>query len=29
MRVAAAVRQSAGSIQGNGSGWDKLIVPLP
>lgn len=29
MRVAAAIRQSAGSIQGNGSGWDKLIVPLP
>jgi hypothetical protein len=29
MRVAAAIRQSAGHIQGNGSGWDKLIVPLP
>jgi hypothetical protein len=29
MRIAAVIRQSAGSIQGNGSGWDKLIVTLP
>ncbi len=29
MRVAAAIRQSAGSLHGHGSGWDKLIVPLP
>ena len=27
MRVAAAIRQSGGLIEGDGSGWDKLIVP--
>jgi hypothetical protein len=28
MRVAAAIRQSGGLIEGDGSGWDKLIVPF-
>lgn len=28
MRVATATRQSAGAIEGDGSGWDKLIVPF-
>lgn len=29
MRIAAALRQKAGSVEEDGSGWDKLIVPLP
>lgn len=28
MRVAAAIRQSGGVVEGDGSGWDKLIVPF-
>ncbi|HAY28893.1 MAG TPA: hypothetical protein DCY47_15715 [Candidatus Accumulibacter sp.] len=28
-RVASALRHRGGSIEGNGSGWDKLIVPMP
>lgn len=28
MRVAAALRQQGGLPEGNGSGWDKLIVPF-
>jgi len=27
-RVAAAIRQQGSSIEGNGSGWDKLIIPF-
>lgn len=27
-RVAAAIRRDGGNIEGDGSGWDKLIVPF-
>ncbi|EXI81159.1 MAG: hypothetical protein AW10_01359 [Candidatus Accumulibacter appositus] len=27
-RVAAAIRQQGSNIEGNGSGWDKLIIPF-
>lgn len=27
-RVATAIRQDGGNIEGNGSGWDKLIIPF-
>jgi len=28
MRVATALRQHGGLLEGDGSGWDKLIVPF-
>ncbi|WP_291985462.1 hypothetical protein [Candidatus Accumulibacter sp. ACC007] len=27
-RVAAAIRQQGDHLEGNGSGWDKLIIPF-
>lgn len=27
-RIAAAIRQETGAVGGDGSGWDKLIVPF-